>query len=93
MKYTDKHPRAGGWYWWQEDSDYPPVVIKVLSDMSQAGIPLCRTEYGYKKITDLPGRFAGPIPEPFDDRPWFCIECKHDGNIGSKCDNCLMPRQ
>lgn len=27
------------------------------------------------------------------DSPWFCIECKHDGNTGSKCDNCLMPRR
>ncbi len=77
----------------QEDSDYPPVVINVLSDMFHDDVPLCRTEYGYKKITDLPGRFEGPIPEPFDDGPWFCIECKHDLNMGSQCDRCFRPRQ
>jgi len=62
MQYTSIHPEEPGWYWWKEDPDYPPVMIKLIGE--QPG--LCRTEYGYKKITELCGRFAGPIEEPFE---------------------------
>ena len=91
MQYTSIHPEEPGWYWWEEEPGYPPVVIRLIS-AKHSGVSLCRTEYGYKKITELCGRFAGPIPEPFDDKPWFCIECKHDGNIGASCNHCLMLR-
>ena len=30
---------------------------------------------------------------PDAESEWFCIECKHNGNIGEKCDHCLMPRR
>ena len=92
MQYTSIHPEEPGWYWWEEESGYPPVVIELTAEVVRFGTSLCRTRQGYKKITELCGRFAGPIPEPFDDRPWFCKECKHDGNTGPKCHNCLMPR-
>ncbi|HEA68644.1 MAG TPA: hypothetical protein ENI07_17735 [Desulfobacterales bacterium] len=65
MQYTSIHPEEPGWYWWEEEPEYPPVMIRLMSCTSD-GRRVCRTEYGYKKITELCGRFAGPIEEPFE---------------------------
>jgi len=32
-----------------------------------------------------------PGVEADTKEPWFCVECKTDGNTGDRCENCLRP--
>lgn len=65
MKWTKEKPTEPGWYWWEEDPEYAPRCVRVLSD-KRDGHSIVNMGTHFRRIDEIPGRFAGPIEEPED---------------------------
>jgi len=65
LKYTKDKPTEPGWYWWGvfrsicNTSYFDEKIIRIVEDSKG----FLKEEY-YCSLDEMPGYFAGPIPEP-----------------------------
>lgn len=62
--WTDAKPTVPGWWWWERSPTAGVEIVQVT-----IGVRLIADIGGrYHPISELPGRWSGPIPHPADAR-------------------------
>jgi hypothetical protein len=64
MEWTFEKPIKPGWYWYQADPEYPPIIVRAHSVWEDGNI-VVETYFGkHLSAAEMNGRFAGPIDRP-----------------------------
>lgn len=58
--WTTERPTTPGWYWWSEE---PGLMNGLICWVSTDGWALF-IAFPPRRVQDMPGKWAGPIPEP-----------------------------
>jgi hypothetical protein len=79
MKWSTARPTEPGYYWWQDNPNARPEIVKLRLDLEEFAVWRSFAGYDYHARSTTHGRWGDRIPAPDGGEPW-----EHDLDIATR---------